>query len=355
MIIMIIQLLNRKNESTSGHIQTKSLDQYMSEWRQPLMGLSMLAIMLFHQWFFKSNPFPFNVFHNFGHWGVDIFLFLSGMGLTRSLQRNSISTYYKRRFFRIVPSCLVFGITKYIIFILLGASIIVRQALNIGVISIASMDLWFIDAIVILYIISPFLYKFLRDTPILATICIFIVYLVSSYLVSVEAPDRITPLGIISLTIKRLPVFSLGMYMSISKKWNRNFMYISTSFLLLAIIMTIVKKMDFEIPYHYVIHSLILAIGTPSMILICIQLIRSLHSIFIKLLSIIGDYSLELYLVHEFVFCVMNVKYGHLNHVLLFFAAFFISCITAYTLRIVTEMITKMIYKSSMCNTTNNL
>jgi len=346
MIIMKIQLLNRKNKSTSGHIQKKTFDQYISEWRQPLMGLSMLAIMLFHQWFFKSNPFPFNVFHNFGHWGVDIFLFLSGMGLTRSLQSNSISTFYKRRFFRIVPSCLIFGITKYILFILLGASIIVRQALNIGIISIASMDLWFIDAIIILYIISPFIYKFLREIPILTAICILFVYFICSYWGPVEAPDRITPLGIISLTIKRLPVFSLGMYISISKKWNRSLMYISTSFLLLAIIMTIVKKMDFEIPYHYVIHSLILAIGTPAMILISIQLIRSLHPGIIKFLSIIGYYSLELYLVHEFVFCVMNVKYSHINHILLFFAAFFISCITAYTLRIVTKMITKMTYKS---------
>jgi peptidoglycan/LPS O-acetylase OafA/YrhL len=346
MIIMKNQLLNRKDKSTFGHIQTKSLDQYISELRHPLMGLSMLAIMLFHQWFLKSNPFPFNVFHNFGHWGVDIFLFLSGIGLTHSLQRYSISTFYKRRFFRIVPSCLIFGITKYIIFILLGASIIVRQALNIGVISIASMDLWFIDAIVILYIISPFLYKFLRETPILTGICILIVYLICSYWGPVETSDRITPLGIISLTIKRLPVFSIGMYLSTSKKWNRNFMYISTSFLLLAIIMTIVKKMDFEVPYHYFIHSLILAIGTPSMILISIQLIRSLPFGIIKFLSIIGNYSLELYLVHEFVFCVMNVEYSHFNHILLFFAAFFISCITAYTLRIVTKMITQMTYKS---------
>ena len=104
--------------------------------------------------------------------------------------------------------------------------------------------------------------------------------------------------------------------------------------------------MDFEIPYHYVIHSLILAIGTPAMILISIQLIRSLHPGIIKFLSIIGYYSLELYLVHEFVFCEMNVEYSHINHILLFFAAFFISCITAYTLRIVTKMITKMTYKS---------
>ena len=51
------------------------------------MGLSMLSIMLFHQ--YLSSVFPFNFFHNFGYWGVDVFLFLSGAGLVYSLNKNT--------------------------------------------------------------------------------------------------------------------------------------------------------------------------------------------------------------------------------------------------------------------------
>ena len=81
--------------------------------RSAIMGLSMVFIMLFHQYF--TSVFPFNLFHNYGHWGVDVFLFLSGMGLVNSLEKNSIKDYYKRRFMRLVPSCIFCGSLKYLV------------------------------------------------------------------------------------------------------------------------------------------------------------------------------------------------------------------------------------------------
>ena len=124
----------------------------ISKFRSLIMGLAMLSIMLFHQCF--TNSFPFNLFHNFGYWGVDIFLFLSGMGLTKSLDNNSLKTFYLRRFNRIIPSCLLCGSIKYCIFLLLGSSVaILKDGLNIGIWSIMSLDLWFIPTIIILYTI----------------------------------------------------------------------------------------------------------------------------------------------------------------------------------------------------------
>lgn len=317
--------------------------QSISEWRTHIMGVSIFAIMLFHQWFFKSNPFPFNVFHNFGHWGVDIFLFLSGMGLTRSLQRNSIPMFYKRRFSRIVPSSIVFGTTKYIIFILLGSPVIVQQALNLGVISLASLDLWFIDTIIILYVLAPLLFKYLNKSPISTFFCILFIYFSCQYLFSVIVFDRMSPLGLLSWTIRRLPVFSLGMFFSIREEWDGKYLYISIFCFLMAIIMAIANKRNLLDPscYHTT-HYLILSIGTPSMIMLIILLLRTLPCFMLKFLSYLGSFSLELYLIHEFVFCIMNIELT-INPLILLVSAFSISCFAAYMLNYVKSKITILI------------
>ena len=61
----------------------------------------MLSIMLFHQYF--TSAAPFNLFHHFGYWGVEVFLFLSGMGMVHSIEKNSLKVYYKRRLLRLLP------------------------------------------------------------------------------------------------------------------------------------------------------------------------------------------------------------------------------------------------------------
>ena len=63
----------------------------------------MLSIMFSHQRF--VHVFPFNVFESFGHWGVDVFLFLSGMGMVDSLMAHTVKEFYFRRFKRLIPLC----------------------------------------------------------------------------------------------------------------------------------------------------------------------------------------------------------------------------------------------------------
>ena len=68
------------------------LEDHLSKYRSVLMGIAMLSIMLSHQRF--VHVFPFNVFESYGHWGVDVFLFLSGMGMVRSLMTYSTKFFY---------------------------------------------------------------------------------------------------------------------------------------------------------------------------------------------------------------------------------------------------------------------
>lgn len=47
---------------------------FISTHRNGIMGCTIFAIILFHQPFI--GIFPFNAFHNYGYWGVEIFFFL---------------------------------------------------------------------------------------------------------------------------------------------------------------------------------------------------------------------------------------------------------------------------------------
>ena len=75
----------------------------ISKYRTPLMGVAMLLV------FFSHLPNPINhPLVNFlqwnGHFGVDIFVLLSGMGLFFSYYKDSsLGTFYTKRLIRILP------------------------------------------------------------------------------------------------------------------------------------------------------------------------------------------------------------------------------------------------------------
>ena len=74
------------------------------------MGVPILSVMVF-RW--VHNPVgPLNI----GYVGVDIFLFLSGLGLARLYRRNTVPRFYKRRLRRVYPLCLVGVAAAYLLF-----------------------------------------------------------------------------------------------------------------------------------------------------------------------------------------------------------------------------------------------
>ena len=71
------------------------------KYRNTIMGIACIMIMVFH-----SNLPAINLvfFKRYLYIGVDIFLFVSGIGIVQSLSKDSdIKAFYKRRFQRIIP------------------------------------------------------------------------------------------------------------------------------------------------------------------------------------------------------------------------------------------------------------
>ncbi len=79
--------------------------QWVSRYREEIKGLAILWIVFFHTRLYL--PGGFDLLRALGYGGVDIFLFIMGMGLHRSLSRQpELGGYLGRRFARILPAYL---------------------------------------------------------------------------------------------------------------------------------------------------------------------------------------------------------------------------------------------------------
>jgi peptidoglycan/LPS O-acetylase OafA/YrhL len=318
------------NYTISQPFFCNDFNEVTSEYRTAIMGLAMLSVMLFHQYF--TSVVPFNTFHNFGYWGVDVFLFLSGMGLVRSMESNPLPIYYKRRFKRIVPSCILCGTTKYIIFISLGTSVaVLEKGLKIGWWSLASLDLWFIPTIIILYILSPLLYYLLCKWPAITLTIISISMLINGLtLRPIIGYDWTSPQGVFSYTIERLPVFAVGIFMAIKRNGINNKISISLLFLIIAVGIKLLTKMGLHFHSASSYCILALAYGMPALIIVNIYVLKIIPNILKLFINFLGKYSLELYLVHEFIFWSLKINFDYLSPWLLLPTGILLSCVTAY-------------------------
>ena len=83
----------------------------ISRYRGELMGAAMLFIILFHVALPRENAF-FGL-RRMGNVGVDMFLFLSGIGLWFSWMKNpSAKHFFIRRYLRIYPAWLIIALTR---------------------------------------------------------------------------------------------------------------------------------------------------------------------------------------------------------------------------------------------------
>lgn len=87
--------------------ERRSLFQNLRDSRSLLMGLAILGIVFYHTPFILHNQWVIMV-KSFFNWGVDLFLFLSGLGACHSLRRQGGVSYLKRRAGRLLPGLYLF-------------------------------------------------------------------------------------------------------------------------------------------------------------------------------------------------------------------------------------------------------
>ena len=188
----------------------------ISKYRAELMGVSTLLILLCHA---AGNDVLMPKWLMYvvaqGQLGVDIFLFLSGMGLYYSLSthRGGVKSWYARRYKRILIPYLAITIPLGIINVMVYHESVWRVLSVISTLQywISHQAAWFIALLLPLYAIAPCLYRWLKKEGRMKCTAVFIVcYVIALWPLSVSSTSF---LGNVQFAIIRVPIFVLGMYM----------------------------------------------------------------------------------------------------------------------------------------------
>lgn len=292
-----------------------------------LKGFAILAVIFSHlgYFLFADNRFTYPM-STIGGVAVNIFLFLSGYGLTISQQKNklSIKNFYLKRLVRIfVPMWIS------LLFILLLDFFILNKTYPIGSLLqniagyVPSNDLfldinsplWYFTLIVFYYLIFPILFK--NKYPILSAIAIL---LISIILVKLPIPVNEHVLRDYKVHIFAFP---LGMIFSILlSKFESNtkisqivYKYCGSIIIKLGRYIALVPLM--LIVGYYAIYSgvgqRVLIEESISLVTVAFVILIFLIKPFkIQFLELLGIFSFEIYLLHWPIFSRYPILYNYI-------------------------------------------
>lgn len=143
-------------------IKKNSLTAYRSE----LFGIATLMIVLCHSVSIVPFPDTLATLISYGTMGVNIFLFLSGVGLYYSMKNNGdCLEFYKKRFIRVViPYLFIAGLWYGIRYLICENGNIVQFLYELSTLSFwkEHKGAWYVAAIIPIYIIYPLLFRWLE-------------------------------------------------------------------------------------------------------------------------------------------------------------------------------------------------
>lgn len=294
----------------------------LSKYRSELMGVAILLILFCHwaECFVNNGLEPPQIAQMLskGNCGVDIFFVISGIGLFYSYQKNyGIWTFYKKRFLRLLPTYFFVAIPYWFVRDIiidkksLGRSI--SDLLFISFFRDGMKRFWFVPAIMICYIIFPFLHKVIigkENSP--SKIKRRCVAMVFTFVIFDIICSRILPIyDNIALFIGRIPAFIIGILLGYNaynnKEYSRiDYLLIPCIFIFvflfhrISILMKVVKHFS----DYYEVTILGFFIMWLCLILFYYIKIRFMHLI-LSILKWFGGLTLEIYIFHS---AIKNIK-----------------------------------------------
>lgn len=285
-------------------MKTSDILKYRSAW----LGFAMLWIVWCH-WGVYPGFYPIAFLKNMGYGGVDICLLASGMGCYFSLRKDpSLLGFYKRRVHRLFPTWLCF-VVVWILWRyfsgLLPVSAVLGNLLGIqDWTGLGNAFNWYIGALFMFYLLSPLL-KEIADSlkGILQAI------LVIGFLLLLTVPFWNS---YYLITITRLPIFFIGMlcgkFTQTHSQISRKTIYYTMSVTFLGACLLLIANRCLE-PYlrtHglYWYPFILIAPGICLTLSFLLHLLRNntFGRLLGSVLSKLGTYSFDIYLVHLLVF-----------------------------------------------------
>lgn len=312
----------------------------ISVFRQELMGISAISIILCHMPFYCTElPGIAKSLFLLGDYGVDMFLFLSGLGIWNSLasskiRRNGLCynwtglfNWYKKRYIRLlVPYCIImipFYAWQCSYYNLGVAEFLLRlSTLSFWT---SHNSVWFVALLIPLYALTPFAYSIVhrlngRIITILAFSIIALCFLFA-YIDPESVNDRLSIIGNIRFCLCRVPSYILGFflapYIMRSHKLNR-------PLLLSVLLMVLAICVKYFAPINVCVAGLLVL---PASIIISQCLVRSPKWL-VSAFSFMGVISLESYLLNVSLPRITSLYNWHLGSVDLSYGNYFMYLLT---------------------------
>ena len=309
-----------ENKTAAPAAQNTALNgfQILSKYRSAIMGIAAVWIFVFHEWIQLTDNqdtgihiinFLERYIKAIGFCGVDIFLMLSGIGLTFAIGKGSLLSFYYRRIKRILLPFLAIAVirwrlehweTKYFIGNITGWRFYTENMYTF---------LWFVPAIITLYLLFPLYYKlFLAvKNKIFFTVGAIEIWLLITLLVRDHMRN-----DLFGFT-NRIPVFIIGILFGWMTQNKKEIVFTVQTWLTILITAILGLYLAYIANFYgyglivpvsnCCIPNCLIAISLPFLIAKALyfleQKIKQLGNLLFRILAFFGGFSLEFYCLQE--------------------------------------------------------
>lgn len=321
----------------------------ISRYRGELMGAAMLFVILFHVSLSRDDPFY--GLRRCGNVGVDMFLFLSGVGLWFAWTKQpSVRTFYRRRLLRILPTWLLVAGVFY------GADYLGQCRFSTDIIDLIGdvtvnwdfwlhdeLTFWYVPAIMMLYLFAPHYMRLITRHPVYRWLPLLMV--VWCVMVQWVLPIH-RAVGHIEIFWSRVPIFFIGINMGRSVKEQRTLEGSALWLLLLAFAMTFGTSVYLEQVCHgrfpLFVERMLYIPFTVTGVLLLNYVFSRLPQCVNRFLRLVGALSLEVYLLHV-QFVLLHIESYRLGYWLTFLLTVAITLPLAWLLQTTLNYATRKI------------
>lgn len=262
-----------------------------------------------------------------GNWGVSLFFIISGAALMYTYDdKCNLKYFYKKRFKAIYPMFWIAYAMGFLYYFYIYKAIPFNAPKINFIFTILGMDgylmeniptfyilgEWFLGAIILMYIIFPFLRIVLDKHPKILAFFVVIIYLCVIWKYDL-------PLSQNKFLLTRIPEFLFGMYfVKYMKKVNKLEVFIAATILILNTILRPEFNESLQTTY----------VGISSFIVL-VFISGLMKYNFVKLpCEIISKYSYAIFLVHHIVIAQVMAKFDYPNFSVLYSYVLFALCCT---------------------------
>ena len=318
----------------------------ISRFRAEQMGAAMLFVILFHVALDRGDPFY--GLRRCGNVGVDIFLFLSGVGLWFSwVKTPDVLRFYRRRLLRIVPTWIVVA-TAFYLPDYLGARRFSHSIVDlIGDITINwdfwlhdELTFWYVPAIMALYLVAPWYMRLIQSRPVYRWLPLLMV--IWCVMVQWVLPIH-HAVGHIEIFWSRVPIFFIGINFGEMVRTHRQLPSEAVWLLLVTFLMTFGTCLYLEQVRHgqfpLFVERMLYIPFTVCTVLVMNRIFRRTPQWVNRSFRLVGALSLEAYLIHIH-FVLVYVQPYHLGYWLTFLVTVAITLPIAWLLQRLIGLVT---------------